>query len=133
MFSIWVMPTVAVTAERLGDIVVLVQFMGTFIRWSVSTMRLSIALISAPKLTIIFNNASVFLFFFMTITRLYHVRMTTAMVRTRTKVVETTGSQVVITEAGKEMTVLTIINNLRKICANLFITDNLQENHVAWR
>lgn len=48
----------------------------------------------------------------MTITRLYHVRMTTAMVRTRTKVVETTGSQVVITEAGKEMTVLTIINNL---------------------
>lgn len=51
----------------------------------------------------------------MTITRLYHVRMTTAMVRTRTKVVETTGSQVVITEAGKEMTVLTIINNLRKI------------------
>ena len=74
MFSIWVMPTVAVTAERLGDIVVLVQFMGSFIRWSVSTMRLSIALISAPKLTIIFNNASVFLFFFMTITRLYHVR-----------------------------------------------------------
>lgn len=64
MFSIWVMPTVAVTAERLGDIVVLVQFMGSFIRWSVSTMRLSIALISAPKLTIIFNNASVFLFFF---------------------------------------------------------------------
>lgn len=64
MFSIWVMPTVAVTAERLGDIVVLVQFMGTFIRWSVSTMRLSIALISAPKLTIIFNNASVFLIFF---------------------------------------------------------------------
>lgn len=92
MFSIWVMPTVAVTAERLGDIVVLVQFMGTFIRWSVSTMRLSIALISAPKLTIIFNNASVFLFFFMTITRLYHVRMTTAMVKTRTKVAETTGS-----------------------------------------
>ncbi len=64
MFSIWVMPTVAVTAERLGDIVVLVQFMGTFIRWSVSTMRLSIALISALKLTKIFNNASVFLFFF---------------------------------------------------------------------
>lgn len=31
------------------------------------------------------------------------------------------------------MTVLTIINNLRKICASLFITDNLQENHVAWR
>lgn len=80
---------------------------------------------------IIFNNASVFLFFFMTITRLYHVRMTTAMVRTRTKVVETTGSQVVITEAGKEMTVLTIINNLRKNCASLFITDNLQENYVA--
>lgn len=64
MFSIWVMPTVAVTAERLGGIVVLVQFMGSFIRWSVSTMRLSIALISAPKLTIIFNNASVFLIFF---------------------------------------------------------------------
>lgn len=64
MFSIWVMTTVAVTAERLGDIVVLVQFMGTFIRWSVSTMRLSIALISAPKLTIIFNNVSVFLIFF---------------------------------------------------------------------
>ena len=127
------MPTVAVTAERLGGIVVLVRFMGTFIRWSVSTMRLSIALISTPKLTIIFNNASVFLFFFMTITRLYHVRMTTAMVRTRTKVVETTGSQVVITEAGKEMTVLTIINNLRKNCASLFITDNLQENYVAWR
>lgn len=55
------------------------------------------------------------------------------MVRTRTKVVETTGSQVVITGAGKEMTVLTIINNLRKICACLFITNNLQENHVAWR
>lgn len=55
------------------------------------------------------------------------------MVKTRTKVVETTGSQVVITEVGKEMTVLTIINNLRKICASLFITDNLQENHVAWR
>ena len=54
------MPTVAVTAERLGDIVVLVQFMGSFIRWSVSTMRLSIALISAPKLTIIFNNARFF-------------------------------------------------------------------------
>lgn len=69
----------------------------------------------------------------MTITRLCHVRMTTAMVKTRTKVVETTGSQVVITEAGKEMTVLTIINNLRKICACLFITDNLQENDVAWR
>lgn len=69
----------------------------------------------------------------MTITRLCHVRMTTAMVRTRTKVVETTGSQVVITGAGKEMTVLTIINNLRKICACLFITNNLQENHVAWR
>ena len=69
----------------------------------------------------------------MTITRLCHGRMTTAMVKTRTKVVETTGSQVVITEAGKEMTVLTIINNLRKICASLFITDNLQENHVAWR
>lgn len=31
------------------------------------------------------------------------------------------------------MTVLTIINNLRKICASLFITDNLQGNHVAWR
>lgn len=133
MFSIWVMPTVAVTAERLGDIVVLVQFMGTFIRWSVSTMRLSIALISAPKLTIIFNNVSVFLIFFMTIACLCHVRMTTAMVKTRTKVVETTGSQVIITEAGKEMTVLTIINNLRKICACLFITNNLQENHVAWR
>lgn len=69
----------------------------------------------------------------MTITRLYHVRMTTAMVKMRTKVVETTGSQVVITEVGKEMTVLTIINNLRKICAYLFITNNLQENHVAWR
>ena len=64
MFSIWVMPTVAVTAERLGGIVVLVQFMGTFIWLSVSTMRLSIALISAPKLTIIFNNVSVFLIFF---------------------------------------------------------------------
>lgn len=64
MFSIWVMPTVAVTAERLGDIVVLVQFMGTFIWLSVSTMRLSIALISAPKLMIIFNNVSVFLIFF---------------------------------------------------------------------
>lgn len=69
----------------------------------------------------------------MTITRLCHVRMTTAMVKTRTKVVETTGSQVVITEAGKEMTVLTIINNLRKNCARLFITNNLQENYVAWR
>lgn len=69
----------------------------------------------------------------MIITRLCHVRMTTAMVKTRTKVVETTGSQVIITEAGKEMTVLTIINNLRKICASLFITDNLQQNHVAWR
>lgn len=69
----------------------------------------------------------------MTITCLCHVRMTTAMVRTRTKVVETTGSQVVITGAGKEMTVLTIINNLRKICAYLFITNNLQENHAAWR
>lgn len=69
----------------------------------------------------------------MTITRLCHVRMTTAMVKTRTKVAETTGSQVIITEAGKEMTVLTIINNLRKICACLFITNNLQENHVAWR
>lgn len=69
----------------------------------------------------------------MTITRLCHGRMTTAIVKTRTKVVETTGSQVVITEAGKEMTVLTIINNLRKICACLFITDNLQQNHVAWR
>lgn len=69
----------------------------------------------------------------MTIACLCHVRMTTAMVKTRTKVAETTGSQVVITEAGKEMTVLTIINNLRKICASLFITDNLQENHVAWR
>lgn len=69
----------------------------------------------------------------MTIACLYHVRMTIAMVRTRTKVVETTGSQVVITEAGKEMTVLTIINNLRKICACLFITDNLQKNYVAWR
>lgn len=64
MFSIWVMTTVAVTAERLGDIVVLVQFMGTFIWLSVSTMRLSIVLISAPKLTIIFNNVSVFLIFF---------------------------------------------------------------------
>lgn len=64
MFSIWVMPTVAVTAERLGGIVVLVQFMGTFIRWSVSTMTISIALISAPKLMIIFNNVSVFLIFF---------------------------------------------------------------------
>ena len=63
----------------------------------------------------------------MTITRLCHVRMTTAMVKTRTKVVETTGSQVIITEAGKEMIVLTIINNLRKICACLFITNNLQE------
>lgn len=31
------------------------------------------------------------------------------------------------------MTVLTILNNLRKICANLFITDNLQQNHAAWR
>lgn len=69
----------------------------------------------------------------MTIACLYHVRMTIAMVKTRTKVVETTGSQVVITEAGKEMTVLTIINNLRKICACLFITDNLQENYVCWR
>lgn len=69
----------------------------------------------------------------MTITRLCHVTMTIAMVKTRTKIVETTGSQVVITEAGKEMTVLTIINNLRKICACLFITNNLQENHVAWR
>ena len=69
----------------------------------------------------------------MTITRLCHGRMTTAMVKTRTKVVETTGSQVVITEVGKEMTVLTIINNLRKICASLFITDNLQENYVSWR
>lgn len=59
--------------------------------------------------------------------------MTTAMVKTRTKVVETTCSQVVITEAGKEMTVLTIINNLRKNCASLFIPNNLQENHVAWR
>lgn len=64
MFSIWVMPTVAVTAERLGGIVVLVQFMGTFIRWSVSATWISIALISAPKLTIIFNNVSVFLIFF---------------------------------------------------------------------
>lgn len=69
----------------------------------------------------------------MTNTRLCHVTMTIAMVKTRTKMVETTGSQVVITEAGKEMTVLTIINNLRKICASLFITNNLQENHVAWR
>lgn len=69
----------------------------------------------------------------MTITRLCHVRMTVTMVKTRTKVAETTGSQVVITEVGKEMTVLTIINNLRKICACLFITNNLQENHVAWR
>lgn len=69
----------------------------------------------------------------MTIACLCHVRMTTAMVKTRTKVVETTGSQVVITEADKEMTVLTIINNLRKICACLFITDNLQENYVSWR
>lgn len=57
--------------------------------------------------------------------------MTTTMVKMRTKVAETTGSQVVITEAGNEMTVLTIINNLRKICASLFITDNLQENHAA--
>ena len=64
MFSIWVMPTVAVTAERLGGIVVLVQFMGTFIRWSVSATWISIALISAPKLIIIFNNVSVFLIFF---------------------------------------------------------------------
>ena len=55
------------------------------------------------------------------------------MVKMRTKVIETTGSQAVITEAGKEMTVLTIINNLRKICASLFITDNLQQNHAAWR
>lgn len=69
----------------------------------------------------------------MTIACLCQVRITTAMVKTRTKVAETTGSQVVITEVGKEMTVLTIINNLRKICANLFITDNLQENHIAWR
>lgn len=69
----------------------------------------------------------------MTITRLCHVTMTTAMVKTRTKVAETTGSQVVITEADKEMTVLTIINNLRKNCACLFITNNLQQNHVAWR
>lgn len=69
----------------------------------------------------------------MTITRLCHVWMTTAMVKMRTKVAETTGSQVVITEAGKEMAVLTIINNLRIICACLFITDNLQENYVAWR
>lgn len=69
----------------------------------------------------------------MTITRLCHVTMTIAMVKTRTKVVETTGSQVVITAAGKEMTVLTIINNLRKNCACLFITDNLQQNHVAGR
>lgn len=69
----------------------------------------------------------------MTIACLCHVRMTTAMAKMRTKVAETTGSQVVITEAGKEMTVLTIINNLRKICASLFITDNLQENHVAGR
>lgn len=69
----------------------------------------------------------------MTIACLCHVRMTTAMVRTRTKVLETTGSQVIITEAGKEMTVLTIINNLHKICACLFITNNLQENHLAWR
>lgn len=64
MFSIWVMTTVAVTAERLGGIVVLVQFMGTFIRWSLSMMRLSIALISATKITIIFDNVSVFLIFF---------------------------------------------------------------------
>lgn len=64
MFSIWVMTAVAVTAERLGGIVVLVQFMGSFIRWSVGTMRISIALISAPKLMIIFNNVSVFLIFF---------------------------------------------------------------------
>ena len=69
----------------------------------------------------------------MTIASLCHVRMTTAMAKTRTKVVETTGSQVVITEAGKEMTVLTIINNLRKNCASLFITNNLQQNHVAGR
>lgn len=64
MFSIWVITAVAVTAERLGGIVVLVQFMGSFIMWSVSTMGISIALISAPKLTIIFNNVSVFLIFF---------------------------------------------------------------------
>lgn len=64
MFSLWVMTTVAVTAERLGGIVVLVQFMGSFIMWSVSTMRISIALISALKLMIIFNNVSVFLIFF---------------------------------------------------------------------
>lgn len=69
----------------------------------------------------------------MTIACLCHVRMTIAMVKTRTKVAETTGSQAVITETGKEMTILTIINNLRKICASLFITDNLQENHVALR
>ena len=69
----------------------------------------------------------------MTIACLCHGRMTTAMVKTRTKVAETTGSQVVITEAGREMTVLTIINNLRKNCASIFITNNLQLNHVAWR
>ena len=69
----------------------------------------------------------------MTIACLCHVRMTTAVVKTRTKLTETTGSQVVITEVCKEMTVLTIINNLRKICACLFITNNLQGNHVAWR
>lgn len=68
----------------------------------------------------------------MTIACLCNVRMTTAMVKTRTKVAETTGSQVVITEAGREMTVLTIINNLRKNCASIFITNNLQLNHVAW-
>ncbi|HAG32547.1 MAG TPA: hypothetical protein DCL18_03795 [Prevotella sp.] len=64
MFSIWVMTAVAETAERLGGIVVLVQFMGSFIMWSVGTMRISIALISATKLMIIFNNVSVFLIFF---------------------------------------------------------------------
>ena len=69
----------------------------------------------------------------MTIACLCHVRMTTTIVKTRTKVAETTGSQVVIREVGKEMTVLTIINNLRKICASLFTTNNLQKNHVAWQ
>ena len=58
--------------------------------------------------------------------------MTTTIVKTRTKVAETIGSQAVITEVGKEMTVLTIINNLREICASLFTTNNLQKNHIAW-
>lgn len=127
------MPTVAVTAERLGDIVVLVKFMGSFIRWSVSTMTISIALISAPKLMIIFNNASVFLIFFYDNCASLPCQDDNRDGQNEIKVAETTGSQVVITEAGKEMTVLTIINNLRKNCASLFITNNLQENHVAWR